>query len=366
MRRGRIPATRRRALAVATLLLACAGATGVAQGAAPPGFVGIVSPDTFAGTPTYQSTELAAMRASGVTVLRQVFDWSIVEAKPGTFDFTPYNAFVAAAARHGIAVMPILFNPPLYLSARPSGSNRHGTYPPEDPASISPFAAAAVRWYGPKGGFWKANPTVPRMPIRIWQVWDEPNLPVYWLPKPNAEQYVSLLKDSYKAIHALDPGAEVVSAGIPQSKLGVELFSYLRSLLHAGAARWMNTLGINAYSKTAPAMIKLLRRIRTVLDVGGGQHVALRVTEFGWANIGPDGRFSLTTAGQATQVGHVISDFGAVRSQLDLRGFVYFDWRDAKPYPGGHDFWGLHTGLLNLNGTAKPSLRAFGRAANAL
>jgi hypothetical protein len=200
----------------------------------------------------------------------------------------------------------------------------------------------------------------------VWQIWDEPNLAVYWLKTPSAAQYVSMLKDSYQAIHGVDPGAEVVSAGIPQSKLGIELFTYLRQLLKAGAGRWMDTFGVNAYSANAVDMVKLLREIRTALDDGGARHVAIRVTEFGWANMGPDGHFSLTTSGQAQEIGAVVRDFGQLRTQLDLKGFVYFDWRDAKPYPGGHNFWGLHTGLLNLNGSAKPALEAFSSATRSL
>ena len=61
-----------------------------------------------------------------------------------------------------------------------------------------------------------------------------------------------------------------------------------------------------------------------------------------------------------------MKDFYAVRSALDLKGFVYFDWRDARPYTGGFNFWGLHTGLLKLNGKPKPALKAFSAAANGL
>jgi hypothetical protein len=32
-------------------------------------------------------------------------------------------------------------------------------------------------------------------------------------------------------------------------------------------------------------------------------------------------------------------------------------------YPGGHDFWGLHTGLVTLSGQRKPAFAAFKNAA---
>ena len=89
--------------------------------------------------------------------------------------------------------MPILFNEPSYLSSRPRRHAQRGTYPPSNLNSIAAFVRAAVRWYGPNGTFWTKHPTVPKLPIRIWQVWNEPNLNVYWLPRPSASHYVTLL-----------------------------------------------------------------------------------------------------------------------------------------------------------------------------
>jgi hypothetical protein len=54
-----------------------------------------------------------------------------------------------------------------------------------------------------------------------------------------------------------------------------------------------------------------------------------------------------------------------VRSKLKLRGVVYYSWRDSLPYAGRTDFWGLHTGLLDLAGRPKPGLKAFRQALKA-
>ena len=375
---GAVPATRESrcstrslgrwlAIALGALALGIAAAP-PARAAAPAGFVGMVSPDTMSGNSRYQATQLAAMHRSGVTLLRAVFDWASIERKRNVYNFSAYNNAVAAAARQGIQLMPILFNEPSYLSARPRRHAKKGTYRPKSLNSIGAFAQAAVRYYGPNGTFWRAHPTLPQMPVRIWQIWDEPNLPVYWRPKPRASQYVAMLGAASRAIHALDPGAEVVSAGIPQSKIrgAIELFRYLRSMLQSGAGQWANTLGVNAYSRTPSGMIALLRHVRATLNAAHATGVAIRVTEFGWSDVGPKSAFRLGRTGQARAIRAVITDFGIDRAALELRGFVYFGWRDAHVYPGGHPFWGLHTGLLKLNAKAKIALRYFRSAANAL
>lgn len=48
------------------------------------------------------------------------------------------------------------------------------------------------------------------------------------------------------------------------------------------------------------------------------------------------------------------------RTRLKLRGFVYFSWRDGRPYaPLFKNLWGLHTGLLTVKGKRKPACNAF-------
>jgi hypothetical protein len=55
------------------------------------------------------------------------------------------------------------------------------------------------------------------------------------------------------------------------------------------------------------------------------------------------------------------------RTRLKLRGFVYFSWRDGRPYaPLFKNLWGLHTGLLTVKGKRKPAYNAFVRAVRPL
>jgi hypothetical protein len=215
--------------------------------------------------------------------------------------------------------------------------------------------------------FWTDNPSIPKMPITIWQIWDEENLNVYWLPKANPAQYVALLTAADGAIHAADPTAEVVSGGIPQSPLpGIKLLKYLRAFLNDGGAGAMDTLGVNAYAPTAHGVLKLLAGVRNTLNAGGADTTPIRISEFGWSDVGPGSRFRAGVKGQAKNIATVIPLLGAAQTTLSLQGFVYYAWRDEPPYPGAGNFWGLHTGLLRRNGTKKPSYNAFVTAVAAL
>src|SRR6185503_19317188 len=114
------------------------------------------------------------------------------------------------------------------------------------------WAKQLVDVYGPNGSLWKENPGVPARPIRSWQIWNEPNLAQYWQPKPSAKQYRNMLKTVGAAIKSRDPKAEIVTAGLPDSRLSgaVRLAPYLKTLYKGGGSSAFNTVAINSYAVT--------------------------------------------------------------------------------------------------------------------
>ena len=175
----------RRSLIYAAVLVAVLALPAGTHARVPAGFVGMAS-EELGGVFTsdsYRAQALAAQRRAGVRLLRQTFEWAYIERPPGgtyplpQFDWSVQDRLVLAAARSGISVLPVLFNPPAFHSSRPSGSTDKSTHPPRDPASMAAFASAAVARYGPGGSLWRENPGVPVRPIRAWQVWNEPTLP---------------------------------------------------------------------------------------------------------------------------------------------------------------------------------------------
>jgi polysaccharide biosynthesis protein PslG len=349
-------------LLVCVLLLAWAPAS---HAAAPPDFVGITSDDTFAGEGHYRSAAMAQQRSVGVGLIRQVFDWANVESSPGHYDFTVYDGYVREAAAHGIALLPVLHNPPSFYRR----SSARGWCPPPRLSSMADYARAAVRRYGPNGSLWRENPAARSLPIRSWQVWNEPNLGIYWCNRPNAREYASMLRVVGKAIKSEDPGAEIVTAGLPDSKLksAMPLARFLTRLYRARGKRYFDTLAINSYAKNNAELSQLLRGTRRHMNRRRDRRARIWVTEIGWGDAGPAHRFIVGPEGQAVRIERSFSLLGRLRTRLRLRGVVYYSWRDLRPYPPMYnDMWGLHTGLLDVNGNPKPAYHAFGRAVAAL
>lgn len=335
---------------------------GTAATSAGPRFLGLLAPELIALPPAQRGATLDEQVRLGVGLIRQTLDWAQVERAPGRYDFSRYDALVAALSRRGLALLPVLFDPPAFRSSRPAHGARPGTYPPRDPEDLGRFAAVAVRRYGPRGAFWRAHPELRPVPVRSWQVWNEPNLPAYWPTGPDPAAYGRLLAATARAIHRADPGATVVSAGIPQSHIGVPFARYVRGLYAGGARPAFDVLAVHAYARDAPGALAAVARARRLMD-RHGDHRPLWVTELGWASDGPPSSFTVGARGQAREVADALVALARRRRALRLEGVVYATWRDGSVYAGGSDFWGLHTGLLALDGAPKPAYYAFRRAA---
>ena len=326
--------------------------------AMPRDFIGIVAEDALAALPRDRRRILRRLRATGVRLIRQTFDWSLVERSPGRYELAALDAYVSAAAAARMEVLPIIFNPPPFRSSAPRRGAGRATYPPKRPASLGRFAAALARRYGPQGSLWRARPRLPRVPIRAWQVWNEPNLPIYWGGDPDPPAYARLLAAAGRALKAVDPHAEVVSAGLAESRLGMPFEPFVRELYEAGAADSFDTFALHPYAADTDAAVRAVERTRELLDELDDA-APIWVTELGWASGGPGSPFTVGERGQAARIRSVFSELVDQRRDLGVRGVVYFNWRDAPPYPGGQDFFGLHTGLLRRNGSPKPALHAF-------
>lgn len=336
-----------------------------AQATVPSDFVGMTSEDAFAGEGGYRSATMAQQRSVGVGLLRQVLDWTHVETSPGHYDFGVYDGYVREAAAHGLAVLPVLHNPPPFYRR----SNERMWCPPTTLTAMANYARAAVRRYGPNGSLWREHPGAPSLPVRSWQIWNEPSLGVYWCNRPNAREYASMLRVVGKAIKSEDPGAEIVTAGLPDSKLrsAMPLDRFISRLYRWRGKRYFDTLAINGYATSNAQLSELLHRVRRRMNRNGDRRAGIWITEIGWGTGGPAHRFNVGSAGQAARIANSFRLLAKLRQRVRVRGVIYYSWRDAQPYPPKYnDMWGLHTGLLDVNGNPKPAYSAFGQAVAAL
>jgi hypothetical protein len=268
----------------------------------------------------------------------------------------------------GFSILPVLFDPPSWRSSRPTIGAHSGTYPPSSNAEFADFAVRLVRRYGAYGSFWSQHPWVPYRPLRAWQIWNEPQTRAYWPNGPNAAQYVAMLRTVGSAIKHADPGSEVVAAGISDSILGIPLHDYLRQMYAAGARGTFDTMAVHPYAPAADIAYDIVADMRRVMDDNGDRSKPIWVTELGWATWGDNpSPFNVGVDGQAEVVKRAWAALVAGRDALRLRGLAYYSYGDIAPYaPTYGDFFGLHTGLVQRDGTPKPAFWTFEATVNAL
>jgi hypothetical protein len=322
--------------------------------------------------------QLDGMVGSGVESIRAVFDWH--NAQPyadwnqvpidlvGNFhsdlvptSFAATDQMVYLAARRRLTVLPVVLYAPSWDSA-PHPADALAV--PQSAVPYANYLGLLVRRYGPHGSFWREHSGLPKVPIRKWQIWNEPNLLNFW-PAPLVPNYVSLLRAAHSAIKQADPGAKIVLAGMPDY-VWTDL-----ALLHKGGARGLfDAVAVHPYTKTVQGVITILELVRRVMNRAGDRRKPIILTELNWPaalhRTPFYAGFETTEAGQARKLAAVIPLLARYRRRVGLMSFYYYTWV-TDDIPGGDPF--QFAGLLRRNHgrlVKKPAYNAFRRAALAL
>jgi polysaccharide biosynthesis protein PslG len=348
-------------VAVAAVAVSACCVPASALGASVPDFYGVWGNGTL-GRPSADRAAALDLQASlGVRHVRQFFEWGSIEWRAGEYDFTDTDAFVADTSRRGLRVLPVLIGSTDWNTTKPPPPAGHvGVYPPRDPEGFAAFARATAARYGEGGSFWRENPDLPYVPIVSWQIWNEPSIAFFWITGPDPSAYVRLLAAASREIRSVEPNAEIVAAGIPNSTLGSPMIQFIRGMYHAGAAEWTDAIAVHPYGPDVTNVLAALRSVRHEMDAQGDPS-PIWASEYGWATGGPPTSLTVDEADQATLVEGSLRLMGRYRTDLNLRGVTYYAWRDVTV--PGRDFWTEHTGLLRVDGSLKPAAAAYARVA---
>ncbi len=371
-------------LAAATFASAAAARASIPR--VPFGFVGMnVDQPVWPNPDIDVSHQLDVMSQSGVDSIRAVIDWSAAQPYSSwsqvpanqtsqyvdeggiPTDFTQTDALVAAVAQHAMTLLPVVINAPAW-----DGENFYGQVNiPRTPGPYAAFLKALVQRYGTNGIFWQQNPQIPKLPVEMWQVWNEPNVWAFWPQKPQPwfRGYIPLLKAAHDAIKRADPHAKVVLAGMPN-------FSWIsiRTVIKHGGDNLFDVVDVHPYTLTPRGVITILGYVRQMLDRHRHARTPLLAGELSWpssqgrgaVNVGFD--IGTTEAGQAKKIGALLPLLARNRRSLRLGGFYYYNWAgQERTGAEAFDFSGLfRISLSTYQFTAKPAYDVFRSGALAM
>ena len=329
---------------------------------------------TFGVVPqrAYDRSEADLMRAAGIESVRFWMSWEQVEADRGAYDWSGPDQQIRAIAEAGLTPLPFLFASPAW-AARADGYDCEGgscsTFAPVSAATraaFARFARLAVARYGVGGVFWRNKPRLPYRPISVWQIWNEPNLQSFFRPYVNPSAYAEIVRLAAAEIHAEDPQAQVLLAGLTGNRSTSRRMSsqsYLRELYDVpGFSASFEAVAVHPYSRN---MRGVLRQVATAHQIIAKRDSAasLWVTELGWASAGPrDEGLVKSEMGQARLLRRVFGRLKRRASGWDLRGAYWYAWRDTDRHTAVCG-WCPGAGLRDVDGDPKPAFGELQRLA---
>lgn len=299
------------------------------------------------------ATLLDRVTAAGMWSMRIDVDWTRVEPRQGSMNWSDVDRVVDAVSARGLCPLGLVTYAPDWASDHPDASG--GYFAPTDPESFAAFAGAAARRYGSR--------------ISVWEVWNEPNTVNYFKPKPDPARYGLLLAAASRAIKAVDPDATILSGGLaPAEDNGRDIapLTFLRGMYANGSNRYFDAFAIHPY--TYPALpddpstaawntAQRMWDMRTVMVDGGDSSKTVWITECG-APTGT-GRRAVSDAVQADTLRQLL----AVAENTPWIGAAYvYGMRDSGSDAADTE---QNFGILRHDFTPKPAydvVRGFGEA----
>lgn len=163
------------------------------------------------------------MKELGIKTARTDFEWRVVEAKKGIYDWSKPDRLMKLAQKYDIDILPIVHYAPTWALpniSKPNGiyevalsENAYGDY--------AKFLNAAIDRYGPNG-----NAPFPFKPVTNWQVWNEPNNKDFWYINPGwfkdfqqeaASQFVKFMDVVSSNLGDRRNRVKIVHAGLSKS-----------------------------------------------------------------------------------------------------------------------------------------------------
>jgi hypothetical protein len=362
------------ALALAALVSAGAAAS---ASAVPANFWGIV-PQSLPPEEVFQR-----LKRGGVDSFRFPIEWSSVESAEGQHNWGYVDALVGGAATNGLEPLPFITGAPKWAIPQVSVNRQAHSFAPRNlPVSGAArigwegFLREAVARYGPGGGFWRQHPELTERPIHTWQIWNEPNFK-YFVARPNGTEYGKLVKLSYTAIKGVDPGANLLLAGLfarPKEAEGkyrktrprpaLLATEFLRQMYHGnpGIKSRFEGVALHPYSVSYGELEPRIDEVRKVMREAGDAADGLWITELGWSSKTAVGNSNLFAKGKQGQIREMTGAFKMLERNRAKWRIQRIFWFSVDDRPGLCNFCD-GSGLFTQRFVPKASWKTFVRFA---
>ena len=249
--------------------------------------------------------ELKMITAAGFKWVRMDLFWDATEKVRGQYDFSAYDGLLAALDRHKMHALFILgYGNPLYADKGEPTPFTHRAGMGTFREAYAQWAAAAVKHFAGRGC--------------IWEMWNEPNLNIFWQPSPNSDEYIALAKQAAAAIHAAAPGEPLIGPG--SSRIDLD---FLEACFQGGLLDDWSAVSIHPYRTTDPrTAIADYQKVRDLIAryAPKGRTIPIICSEWGYST-SPKG------VDESTQAAYLPREFSTnIAAGIPLT--ICYDWHD--------------------------------------
>lgn len=267
----------------------------------------------------------ARLSAIGISFTRLDLLWNLSEQTRGQYDFSLYDPIISALAARGIRPLLILdYNNPLYDNTQSPPLTVVGPHSDELRQAFAHFASSAAAHFKGSGV--------------VWEIWNEPDNPRFWYPKPDADSYMALAKTTIDAMRQTDPHAIIVAPALvglePQNQ---EAWNFLERCFALGLPALVDAISVHPYRLGPPESASFdYQRLRSLLarySPVGKTSPAILCSEWG---------YSLTWVSAQQQAAY-LARLSLVNLMNNLPLTIWYNWQDGPQAKQQEDNFGLIT-----------------------
>ncbi|WP_155010349.1 cellulase family glycosylhydrolase [Priestia megaterium] len=249
------------------------------------------------------------IKDAGFRLVRKDVNWSELEKEKGIFDFRQggYDQLTASLIDNGIQPYYILdYSNKLYED------NQSITTKQGEDAYIR-YVSEVVSRYKNKG--------------IIWEIWNEPN-GGFWYPKPNIQEYSSLVKRASKAIKKNDPSGIVVAPAL--AGITPESLNWLEEIFKKNTLGYIDAVSVHPYrGKNPETVISDYKNLRLLIKKYTSKEIPILSGEWGYTTAETWMGVHVTEQQQAE---YLVRMF-LVNLLYDVPISVWYDWKnDGEDY----------------------------------
>jgi len=242
---------------------------------------------------------------SGASFVRVAINWSTAEPQPGRLDLTRADIVAEQLDDLGLKPLWVLTSAPCWAAEVPCSKPRPSVAPAaEHLDDYAEFAAAVAERYPDALGI---------------EVWNEPNIPNFWRPVPDAQRYRELLSLTADRVHESGSEVPVVMAGpspttaeqVAEDPMKIQFAEFIDEVMSGSDRPDVDAIGAHPYSllqRDADPVEKTIELFDQARDAAerAAPGIPVWVTEVGLTTAG---RYAVGAPEQARGLERIIGSF---------------------------------------------------------